>query len=123
MARKLAKKKTYSNGLQGFSLHTNAFGSKATISALLKERASSPRFAFGPGVTAQALDPETIARAYLQQTLASKAAPSFTAPVVAKVESEFKTIGTEAIPLTGTTTVKFRQTLNKIPVYGALVTV
>jgi Zn-dependent metalloprotease len=37
--------------------------------------------------------------------------------------SQFKTIGTETVPLTGTRTVKFRQTVNDIPVYGSLVTV
>jgi Zn-dependent metalloprotease len=37
--------------------------------------------------------------------------------------SKFTTIGTETVPLTGTKTVKFRQTLHGIPVYGSLVTV
>ena len=64
-----------------------------------------------------------MARAYLLQALASDAAPTFTAPVVNERESEYKSVGTEAIPLTGTTTVKFRQYLDKIPVYGSLVTV
>ena len=51
------------------------------------------------------------------------AVPSLTAPVANGTTSEFKTIGTETVPLTGTRTVKFRQTLHDIPVYGSLVTV
>jgi Zn-dependent metalloprotease len=39
------------------------------------------------------------------------------------VTPEFKSLSTETLPLTGTRTVKFRQTYNKIPVYGSLVTV
>ncbi|MBI3864956.1 MAG: M4 family metallopeptidase [Planctomycetia bacterium] len=68
-------------------------------------------------------DPETIAKAYLAQALASDSARGFAAPVVDQVASEFKSVGSESIPLTGTTAVRFRQTLNKIPVYGSLVTV
>ncbi|MGZ9273577.1 MAG: M4 family metallopeptidase [Nitrospira sp.] len=37
--------------------------------------------------------------------------------------SEFKSLGSEAMPLTGTILVKFRQQFNQIPVYGSLVTV
>jgi Zn-dependent metalloprotease len=118
-----SKKNAHGNGLSAFSLHSNDRGSDKTMAALTKERDTSPRYSFGPGMTAASLDPETVAQSYLQQALASDSAKSFAAPVVDKVESEFKSLGTEAIPLTGTTTVKFRQTLNKIPVYGSLVTV
>ncbi len=69
------------------------------------------------------LDPETAARRFLDQALASAAVPSFSAPVADGVASQFKAIGTETIPLTETRTVKFRQTVNGIPVYGSLVTV
>ena len=70
-----------------------------------------------------AIDPETAARRFLNQALASPAVPSLAAPVANGATSEFKTIGTETVPLTGTKTVKFRQTLHGIPVYGSLVTV
>ena len=70
-----------------------------------------------------AIDPETAARRFLDQALASPAVPSLAAPVANGTTSEFKTIGTETVPLTGTKTVKFRQTLHGIPVYGSLVTV
>ena len=49
--------------------------------------------------------------------------PSLTAPEAVGTTSKFKTISTETVPLTGTKTVKFRQTLHEIPVYGSLVTV
>ena len=49
--------------------------------------------------------------------------PSLTAPEAEGTTSRFKTISTETIPLTRTQTVKFRQTLHDIPVYGSLVTV
>jgi Zn-dependent metalloprotease len=123
MAKKTATKKLHDNGLEVFCVHSNDASAKSTFSALKKERGSSPRFAYAAGVTAESLDPETVARAYLQQTIESDSVPSFTAPVVNKVASEFKSLGAEAIPLTDTTTVKFRQILNKVPIYGSLVTV
>ena len=123
MAKKTATKKLHDNGLEVFCVHSNDASSKSTFSTLKKERGSSPRFAYAAGVTAESLDPETVARAYLKQPIDRDSVPSFTAPVVNKVASEFKSLGAEAIPLTDTTTVKFRQILNKVPIYGSLVTV
>src|SRR4051812_29859360 len=121
MARTPAgRKKPHDNGLHTFHAHMYDAASKPVMAALEQERAAHPALAFA-GPAAQ--DPETAARAYLEQALASDSAPGFAAPVVDKVASEFKSIGTEALPLTGTTAVRFRQTLNKIPVYGSLVTV
>src|SRR6266404_8018467 len=122
----MAKKPTISkrpqgNGLHGFCVHVNDPASKSLMATLKKEQADFPAIAFTESVETQ--DPETIAKAYLEQALASESAPGFAAPVIDKVESEFKSIGTETLPLTGTTAVRFRQTLNKIPVYGSLVTV
>jgi Zn-dependent metalloprotease len=69
------------------------------------------------------LDPEASARQYLERSFASDRRRSLARPVSDSGASEFRILGAEAIPLTGTTTVKFRQTVNKIPVYGSLVTV
>ncbi|GAA4398998.1 neutral protease NprB [Nibrella viscosa] len=69
------------------------------------------------------LDPETAARQHLQLALASQSLPQFLAPNVKGIPSEFRILSTETQPLTDTRTVKFRQTFNKIPVYGSLVTV
>ena len=59
----------------------------------------------------------------MEQALASKAAPGFAVSKAAAPDTEFKRLGTETIPLTGTVAVKFRQTMNGIPIYGSLVTV
>jgi hypothetical protein len=74
------------------------------MATLKKEQASFPAIAFTESIESQ--DPETIAKAYLKQALGSDSAPGFTAPVVDKVESEFKSVGTESLPLTGTTAVR-----------------
>ncbi|MDM5177113.1 M4 family metallopeptidase [Massilia sp. DJPM01] len=106
-----------------FSLHSADTAALSTIATLKSEvqGAATHAFAGAPGI--HALDPETAARRYLNSALASPAIPSFTAPKANQVGSEFKSIGAETVPLTDTVTVKFRQNLNKIPVYGSLVTV
>jgi Zn-dependent metalloprotease len=110
------------NGLKTFAMHALDKAAAPMLAKLTKERGAHP--AFGLAATAlPQLDPETVAHRYLQQALQSDSVPLFTAPKSDGAESEFNSIGTEAIPLTGTTTVKFRQMVNKIPVYGTLVTV
>ncbi|WP_328475634.1 M4 family metallopeptidase [Streptomyces sp. NBC_00377] len=111
------------NGLSGFSLHTFDESSSRTIAQLQEEQAVRPGVRPEGLESERDLDPESAARRYLDQALASARMPSFNAPVANGVISRFKTIGTETIPLTDTRTVKFRQTLNDIPVYGSLVTV
>lgn len=128
-AKRVAAKKSKAsiarpaNGLQVFSLHSNNEASKPTMAALRSTRSMNPSFAFSDAIGMSVVDPETAARNYLDQALASAAAPGFTAPVADTVPSEFKSLGTESIPLTGTTIVKFKQNFNKIPVYGSLVTI
>jgi len=108
------------NGLTTFSAHAFEESSSPALDRLQEERAASP----GLTVTGEGeLDPESAARRFLSQALASAAMPSLTAPVANGTSSEFRTISTETVPLTGTRTVKFRQTLHDIPVYGSLVTV
>ena len=111
------------NGLKVFSLHSQDKASKSAMTALSATRSMNPSFAFADATGVTAVDPETAARNYLDQALASSATPGFTAPVADAVPSEFKSLGTESIPLTGTTIVKFRQNFSKIPVYGSLVTI
>ena len=111
------------NGLSSFSLHTFDESSSHTIAQLQEEQAARPGVRPEGLESERDLDPETAARRYLDQALASAMVPSFNAPAANEVTSRFKTIGTETIPLTDTRTVKFRQTLNDIPVYGSLVTV
>lgn len=111
------------NGLSNFSLHTFDESSSRTVAQLQEEQAERPGIRPEGLVSERDLDPETAARRYLEQALSSATVPSFNAPVANGVTSRFKTIGTETLPLTDTRTVKFRQTLNDIPVYGSLVTV
>ncbi len=112
------------NGLTTFSMHAFDPASAPLISKLKEEHVSHPMFASLEGTPSIAeLDPETVARRYLSQALESKSVPELTAPVSPGGDSEFKGLGTETVPLTGTKTVKFRQTFSNIPVYGSLVTV
>jgi len=111
------------NGMTTFSLHALDESSSGAIEQLREERAAQPGLIPEAVVAESDLDPETVARRYLQQALASDAVPSMTAPVAYGTASKFKTISTETVPLTATRIVKFRQTLHDISVYGSLVTV
>ena len=111
-----------SNGLDRFNMHALDKKSKRLFSALQSERRDYAGFA-GAATKIAEMDPETAARLYLKQALESDSVPGLVAPVADGAESEYRTLGTENIPLTGTTMVKFRQQLNKIPVYGSLVSV
>ena len=106
-----------------FSMHAGNPSDTKTFNKLRAERGSVPGFALTESVGVANTDPETVARGYLQQSLASDAVPSFTTPQADGVKSEFKSLGTETLPLTNTKTVKFRQTYNQIPIYSSLVTV
>ncbi len=110
------------NGLTTFSMHTMDESSAAVVDELRAEpRAHAGLRADGGGEAAT--DPETAARRFLDNALASDAVPELTAPTVDDTTSRFATINTETVPLTRTRVVKFRQTLNGIPVYGSLVSV
>lgn len=131
--RKKSAKKYSPNGLEGFSMHAGASEDSSQFAALTTAVAAGPA-AFGAEIAAAPndraaaamlikLDPETAARSYLKEALASTDLPDLSDPVGESQGSEFKSLGTETLPLTGTRTVKFRQQLNKIPIYGSLVTV
>jgi len=111
------------NGLKTFSLHSRNESETPTMRTLNATLTANPSFHFVGVQGVRALDPETAARGFLDHALASEATPGFTAPKADAAPSEFRSLGTESIPLTGTRTVKFRQNFNKIPVYGSLVTV
>ena len=119
----VATKGQSGNGLKVLSLHSKDQASKTIITALRATRSANPSFAFAEATGVTTVDPETTARNYLDQALASSAVAGFTAPMADAVPSEFKSLGTESIALTGTTIVKFRQNFSKIPVYGSLVTI
>ncbi|HEY7070146.1 MAG TPA: hypothetical protein VH479_08540, partial [Acidimicrobiales bacterium] len=111
------------NGLKNFSVHAYDAASAPAVDQMRSEQAAFLDFRPEGSQNLAELDPETAARRHLDQALASDAAPAFTAPEGAGAVSDFKAVSTETVPLTGTRTVKFRQTLNGVPVYGTLVTV
>jgi Zn-dependent metalloprotease len=110
------------NGMATFAMHAAVPAAKRTLAKVAKGiGASAANIIAADGLTG--LDPETAARQHLDAALASNAVKKFSRPIMGATESEFKTLNTETVPLTGTTVVKFRQTFNKIPVYGSIVTV
>ncbi len=111
-------------GLSGFSISTNEpLGSELVPAAAPPGPVTARPATRGARSPVAGLAPEAAALAYLDQALVNEKLASFVRPSAGAVPSEFKSLGTEALPLSGTTVVKFRQTFNKIPVYGSLVTV
>ncbi len=113
-----------SNGMRSYALHAYDEESAGIVSKLKQETEATPSFGFvaeGAMGAAAPVDPETAARGYLSQALASKSVPSLVAPQ--GDTTDFKVINTETIPLTNTVMVKFRQRFSEVPVYGSLVSV
>src|SRR5262245_31647655 len=110
----------YDTGLETFSMHSTDMAAGPTIAAL-NDEVSSPENA-APVAPAD-LDPETAARQYLDQILASPAVPSVSVGEAETPGTEYRTIGTQTVPLTNTTVVKFAQYRQRIPIYGSLVTI
>jgi Zn-dependent metalloprotease len=111
-------------GFEKMALH--AFDKKdgRAVAQLKRERSTSERrFAAAASARPRALDPETVAKQFLDDAVESTATPQLTKPKLGAATTEYKSLGTETVPLTGTTTVKFRQCIDKIPVYGSLVTI
>ncbi|MEA2876514.1 MAG: neutral peptidase [Hyphomicrobiales bacterium] len=121
-AKKTARSTAKSGAFKSLAMHVTESKGRSTFEALRAERPTSAAFGFAASQPAD-LDPESAAKRILEHALESKAAPTFTAPTVSGTESDFKSLGVETVPLTGTNVVKFRQTLRGIPVYGSLVSV
>jgi len=112
------------NGMHRFALHTEDKVATRVKRVLTPTSAMAARSAAAtPAAAASAQDPETAAYAYLQRALKSDDMPEFSDPQGQGAASEFQRLGTETVPLTNTRTVKYRQTVNKVPIYGSLVTV
>jgi Zn-dependent metalloprotease len=121
-ARSTARSATKAGAFKALAMHVTEKRGRDTFAALRAERPASAAFGFAASQP-QNLDPESAAKRILAHAFASEAAPSLTAPVVSGTESEFKSLGVETVPLTGTSVVKFRQQIRGIPVYGSLVSV
>lgn len=111
------------SGLSGFLLDSSEAAGKTAFASLAKTRPAFRGIAAGAGFSLKKMDPESAALSHLDQALESSSVKKFVRPKIETAESEFKSLGSEAMPLTGTMLVKFRQQFNKIPVYGSLVTV
>lgn len=116
------KTKNRRTGFKTLAMHVTEETGRRAFNALRAER---PRFAAFALESSQPsrLDPESAAKRILQHALASPVLPSLTAPKVGDTESEFKSLGVETVPLTGTNVVKFRQQVQGVPIYGSLVSV
>lgn len=108
----------HKNGLRNFSMHRNEM---PAVSRSLCPTPGVPSLQGAEGLAR--MDPESVARRYLVNALESEQLPTFNTPQLGDRKVEFKPVGTETIPLTGTQTVKFRQFYGKVPVYGSLITV
>src|SRR4051812_43507021 len=96
-----AAKASAGNGLKTFSIHGSNDASRTAMAAVNTELASHASFTSPASADAAGVDPETAARRFLRQALESPAVPQFTAPAADDTPSEFKSLGTETIPLTG----------------------
>ena len=111
------------SGLSGFAIDASNATGQTAFTALAKVRSAARSLAGASASSFKKLEPEAAALDHLDEALASDSIKKFVRPKIESAQSEFKSLGSEASPLTGSTVVKFRQMFNKIPVYGSLVTV
>jgi Zn-dependent metalloprotease len=129
MARKAKKARSSrtiaarpAHGFQILAMHVTAERDRRAFEALRADRPASNTFALRESLPKN-LDPESAAKRILAHAFASRAMPSLNAPKVHDEECDFRSLGVETVPLTGTTVVKFRQQIEGIPVFGSLVSV
>jgi hypothetical protein len=91
-SRAVTKRTQSGNGMATFSMSAFDKATAPMIGTLMKERDARPSFGLTKPTEVAQLDSETVASRYLEQALQSKAVPSFTAPKVDEVESEFKSV-------------------------------
>jgi Zn-dependent metalloprotease len=121
-AAKASKGAAAKRGFQAIAMHVTEENGRRAFEALKAERPVASAFGLTECLP-ENLDPESAAKRILAHALASKAMPSLTAPKVDDEESDFRSLGVETVPLTGTVIVKFRQQIKGIPVFGSLVSV
>jgi Zn-dependent metalloprotease len=123
MAKKARKARSAAaRGFQVIAIHVTEKGGRRAFEALRADRPASNTFALAESLPKN-LDPESAAKRILAHAFASRAMPSLTAPRVNDEESDFRSLGVETVPLTGTRVVKFRQQIRGIPVFASLVSV
>ena len=103
-------------------MHITEENCRRTFAALKADRPAASVFSH-PASQPGKLDAESAAKRILEHAFASKAMPSLNVPRIDGTDSNFKSLGVETVPLTGTKVVKFRQQVKGIPVFGSLVSV
>jgi Zn-dependent metalloprotease len=109
-------------GFEVLAMHVTEKRGRRAFEALRADRPASNTFALRESLPKN-LDAESAAKRILAHAFASRAMPSLTAPMVSDEQCDFRSLGVETVPLTGTTVVKFRQQIRGIPVFGSLVSV
>jgi Zn-dependent metalloprotease len=120
--RRAAAPASGANGFRAVAMHITEENGRRTFAALKADRPAASAFSH-PAWQPDNLDPESAAKRILEHAFASKAMPSLNAPRIDGSESDFKSLGVETVPLTGTKVVKFRQQVKGIPIFGSLVSV
>jgi Zn-dependent metalloprotease len=105
-----------------FDRHVTEAAGRKFFAVLDEESKTAPAFALERS-EAEILSSETVARRILDVSLASERLEEFTTPDAVRATTDFVSLGVETVALTGTKFVKFRQTVNRIPVYGSLVSI
>lgn len=117
----------HKNGLRTYAYHSGDPQAppslEPTMAGALPDEAIVPSRSRRAAPSIARLSPEAAARSYLTEALARDDMPELTVAATAVAKPDFDLLGVEAVPLTGTRTVKFRQRFQKIPVYGSLVTI
>lgn len=121
-AKKGASSKKREKLFASYAVHSADVRGKTLLGTLKNEQRSFRGFGIN-GLTPAAMDPESAAKRILIQTLESSKMPGLSAPKIGNTTSEFKSLGVETVSLTNTSVVKFRQTIDSIPVYGSLISV
>lgn len=121
-ARAIAARAAAARGFQVLAMHVTEERGRRAFEALRADRPASNTFALRECLPKN-LDPESAAKRILAHAFASRAMPSLSAPKIHDEECDFRSLGVETVPLTGTRVVKFRQQIDGIPVFGSLVSV
>src|SRR4051812_35836185 len=109
-------------GFVRFDRHITEPDGRKFFAVLDDESRTAPAFAL-EGTEAGVVSSETVARRILDVALASERLEEFTTPEAVRATTDFVSLGVESVALTGTKFVKFRQNVNRIPVYGSLVSI
>ena len=86
-------------GFKKFAMHVTDDAGKEALPKLRNERVHRSSFAASAATDQKDLDPETAAKRIMEQALASKSVSAFSAPAASGKEPEFRSLGTETIPL------------------------